>query len=840
VPFTHVEGTTYVARIDMEIPEAHATRVRVLARPHSPRPLELRVSQPSGSADLEVYDLAGLDDPEVWTGSVYGPDVRLEFVSNAGDPSGVTFVSIDQAVVEFREAAGPAVDLLTANAHLEGPGEPTPGWAADCLVNATCVLPGSGLVASAAAVAHIRFVKDGRYGMCSGTLLNDLDPTRQLRYFLTARHCIPDQATASTIEFYWNYRETSCYRTGPATWLRTSGGADLLATSFVNDTTLLRLRPGALPGNGVTFAGWTTVLPDPNVYDPRMGPWFAGLGLSHPWGDALMFSEGIACQFKEPFWKVAPTPMIAVTWRRGGIQKGSSGSALFKMDADGPFVVGVCSRAHDVPAQFCRAFKDGTLALVPEGTEYGSLSYSYHLGGFKPWLDYVSPPVVDDHGDLPHLGTELTPNGASANGHIGEPLWSPARPDHDCFRIAVPGRGILTVAPAGTTELKAILYSTDVYSGEEQQAPFRSDSIPNPGFLDGLGLRREYSVYCDRAGVAYLDLYGWYPETRGSYVVTATFDPVPADDAGNSAAESRPVTPQGTLRGSLASSTWMRGAGGEFDQDWHRIIVTADSRLSAFIASGSFPTAEMSLYDVDLREVSDGLGPAKDRFWVENAPLPPGEYYIRVRTPYFEGATSYSITFYFTGDAIDYRGDFTGDGAVGSADYQAVAGAWRESAGVVDRFTQLFDVTADGWLDGWDLLGAYGNAVDDPASEVQNGMVDVDADGSVSMLGDGVLLARHEAGLRDEALTAGVLGPAAARTTADELSRFMQHTRPLYDIDGDLWLMSPTDRMLLFRYLLGFRGESLTLGLEIDPSAERTTADAIEAYLRALTPPRPL
>ena len=48
-------------------------------------------------------------------------------------------------------------------------------------------------------------------------------------------------------------------------------------------------------------------------------------------------------------------------------------------------------------------------------------------------------------------------------------------------------------------------------------------------------------------------------------------------------------------------------------------------------------------------------------------------------------------------------------------------------------------------------------------------MADVDADGSVGALTDGLLLVRHEVGMRSETLTAGALGGAAARAAAADL-----------------------------------------------------------------------
>ena len=52
------------------------------------------------------------------------------------------------------------------------------------------------------------------------------------------------------------------------------------------------------------------------------------------------------------------------------------------------------------------------------------------------------------------------------------------------------------------------------------------------------------------------------------------------------------------------------------------------------------------------------------------------------------------------------------------------------------------------------------------------------------------------------------------------------------DIDGDGFIKSETDGLLILRYLLGFRGDPLLSGL-VPPSALRRSASSIEAHLAA-------
>ena len=85
------------------------------------------------------------------------------------------------------------------------------------------------------AVGRITFVSEGASYVCTGTMLNNSNNDRT-PYFLTANHCIGTQAEARSIEAYWFYQTTSCNSNVlRGDWTRTSGGADLLATSANDD-----------------------------------------------------------------------------------------------------------------------------------------------------------------------------------------------------------------------------------------------------------------------------------------------------------------------------------------------------------------------------------------------------------------------------------------------------------------------------------------------------------------------------------------------------------------------------------------------------------------------------
>ena len=98
------------------------------------------------------------------------------------------------------------------------------------------------------AVASILFDDDEGTFVCSGTLLNDTLDESFIPYFLTAHHCVPTAEVAYTVAAWWFYRRETCGLVEvDERFSITYGGADLLATSLAQDSSLLRLR-GDLPG----------------------------------------------------------------------------------------------------------------------------------------------------------------------------------------------------------------------------------------------------------------------------------------------------------------------------------------------------------------------------------------------------------------------------------------------------------------------------------------------------------------------------------------------------------------------------------------------------------------
>jgi hypothetical protein len=264
------------------------------------------VNLPAG-ARLLVYDAAS-QNPEatpltqenvpgqnqVWTETVFADTVVLECQAPPEvDPSAISF-SVRMVSHLYRSLLVPEPKVATG---CEKEVACFPAWAAQ-----------------AAGVAMIDFFDSGSEYLCTGCLLNDTDPSTTIDYFLTANHCVTNQTVASTIQFFWFYQASSCGGVAPNmnSVPRTFGGASFLAGSDQSDFTLLRLHQS--PPDGVTYLGWSTLLPTsaetlsciqhPNALDKR-------ISFGH---------------------KAAPDPgfpdFTIVRWSDGVTEEGSSGSPL--------------------------------------------------------------------------------------------------------------------------------------------------------------------------------------------------------------------------------------------------------------------------------------------------------------------------------------------------------------------------------------------------------------------------------------------------------------------------------------------------------------------------------
>ena len=113
--------------------------------------------------------------------------------------------------------------------------------------------------------------------------------------------------------------------------------------------------------------------------------------------------------------------------------------------------------------------------------------------------------------------------------------------------------------------------------------------------------------------------------------------------------------------------------------------------------------------------------------------------------------------------------------------------------------------------------------------------IDIDGNNDFDALTDGLLVLRSMFGLSGDALITGTVSSNAIFSSSEEIQSRYSSIEASLDIDADGNIDALTDGLLVLRYLFGLRGETLTTGV-ISPNAVRTSASEIEQYLSNLTP----
>ncbi|MBT4213294.1 MAG: DUF5011 domain-containing protein [Porticoccaceae bacterium] len=131
-------------------------------------------------------------------------------------------------------------------------------------------------------------------------------------------------------------------------------------------------------------------------------------------------------------------------------------------------------------------------------------------------------------------------------------------------------------------------------------------------------------------------------------------------------------------------------------------------------------------------------------------------------------------------------------------------------------------------------------ASDKIARSVQiSGDWDIDGNGQADALTDGLLFLRYAFGLDGEPLINGVVAEDAQYTTAEELALELEEIfASSGDVDGNGSVDALTDGLLLLRYLFELDGDALTTDV-IGEGAIRTDSSGLEAYMSAVMPQAP-
>ncbi len=185
----------------------HAYRLRLELRDVDlPEDTELWVWSETGETVKFDLSLIG-PDRTLWTPSVAGPVIYLEMTVPTQDDglhSGLQVASaLQQFELDYR--GRPLTDPALINRVTTS-----------CLIDAACISDANvpGVSQWKKGIAHLRYVKNASSYICTGGLLNntrsDFTP-----YFLTANHCFSTQDSASSLEAYWDYIDSSCLGSAP-------------------------------------------------------------------------------------------------------------------------------------------------------------------------------------------------------------------------------------------------------------------------------------------------------------------------------------------------------------------------------------------------------------------------------------------------------------------------------------------------------------------------------------------------------------------------------------------------------------------------------------------------
>ena len=113
---------------------------------------------------------------------------------------------------------------------------------------------------------------------------------------------------------------------------------------------------------------------------------------------------------------------------------------------------------------------------------------------------------------------------------------------------------------------------------------------------------------------------------------------------------------------------------------------------------------------------------------------------------------------------------------------------------------------------------------------------DVDGNGADDALTDGLLVLRHQFGLEGISLTAGALASDATITSPEAIGSYIDARVAIFDLDGNGSMDALTDGLLLLRYLFGLDGDALTNGV-IGSGATRDSSAEISAHIAGTSPP---
>ncbi|HEX2464932.1 MAG TPA: hypothetical protein VHR17_09915, partial [Thermoanaerobaculia bacterium] len=111
--------------------------------------------------------------------------------------------------------------------------------------------------------------------------------------------------------------------------------------------------------------------------------------------------------------------------------------------------------------------------------------------------------------------------------------------------------------------------------------------------------------------------------------------------------------------------------------------------------------------------------------------------------------------------------------------------------------------------------------------------IDVDGNGSITPLTDGLLLLRYFFSFTGATLTSAAVGTGCGRCDAASIHPYLSSLLGALDVDSDGSVTPLTDGLLILRYLFGFTGATLTTGA-LGNDCDRCEAGDIATYIQGL------